>query len=106
ARVQAQIQHCAERVLFRLEMWNLAPHGRLEAPMPPATALQRLDLSPQQWADHRDLALLKSYSAGLATAQEGKPARFETLAAKGYDQLRTCLPSVEPTIVGAVANQK
>ena len=74
--------------------------------MPPATALQRLDLSPQQWADHRDLALLKSYSAGLATAQDGKPARFETLAAKGYDQLRTCLPSVEPTIVGAVANQK
>ena len=58
--------------------------------MPPVTALQRLHLSSEQWAGHADLALLKSYTAGLVTSQSGKPARLEDLATKGYDSLRAC----------------
>ena len=89
-QVQQQIDHCAERIFFRLEMWDLAPSARQEAPMPPVTALQRLHLSSEQWAGHADLALLKSYTAGLVTSQSGKPARLEDLATKGYDSLRAC----------------
>ena len=100
-RVQAYLQDCAERILFRLEMWSVAPRERPEAPMPPAMALQRLDLSPHQWTEHPDLALLKSYSAGLATSQDGTPVRLGTLAAKGYDNLRACLPSAGPTMAAA-----
>ena len=69
--------------------------------MPPAAALQRLDLSPQQWTAHPDLALLKSYSAGLVALPDGKPVRLETLAANGYDNLRACLPSGGPTVAAA-----
>jgi hypothetical protein len=82
-------------------MWSVAPHERPEAPMPPAVALKRLDLSTQQWTEHPDLALLKSYSAGLVTSQGGTPVRLETLAAKGYDNLRVCLPSAWPTMTAA-----
>ena len=70
----------------------MAPSARLEAPMPPVTALQRLHLSPEQWAGHPDLAVLKSYTADLLASQSRKPARLEDLAAKGYDNLRACSP--------------
>jgi hypothetical protein len=103
-QVQEHIHHCAERIFFRLEMWRLAPHARQEAPMPPVTALQRLHLSPEQWAGHADLALLKSYSADLVTSQNGKPARLEELAAKGYDNLRACAPPDGPAVAAALAN--
>jgi hypothetical protein len=105
-RVQTHIHDCAERILFRLEMWNLGPHERPEAPMPPAAALRRLDLSPQQWTAHPDLALLKSYSAGLVASPDGKPVRFETLAANGYDNLRACLPSGGPTMAAGGAKRQ
>jgi hypothetical protein len=91
-QIQEQISACAERILFRLEMWDLAPSARPEAPMPPVTALQRLHLSPEQWAGHPDLGVLKSYTADLLASQNGKPARLEDLAAKGYDNLRACSP--------------
>lgn len=69
--------------------------------MPPVTALQRLHLSPEQWAGHADLALLKSYTADLMTSQSGKPARLEDLATKGYDNLRACVPSTGPAVAAA-----
>jgi hypothetical protein len=105
-RVQAHIHDCAERILFRLEMWSLGSHERPEAPMPPAGALRRLDLSPQQWTAHSDLALLKSYSAGLVASPDGKPVRFETLAANGYDNLRACLPSGGSTVAAGGAKRQ
>jgi mono/diheme cytochrome c family protein len=97
-QVQEQIQHCAERIFFRLEMWDLAPSARQEAPMPPITSLQRLHLSPEEWAGHADLALLKSYTADLVKSQGGKPVRLEDLATKGYDNLRACVPSAEAAV--------
>lgn len=105
-RVRTSMRDCAERILFRLEMWSLGAHERPEAPMPPAASLQRLDLSPQQWAEHPDLALLKSYSAGLVTSPGGQPVRFETLAAKGYDNLQACLPSAGSAMAAGVARQR
>lgn len=66
--------------------------------MPPVTALQRLHLSPEQWAGHADFALLKSHSADLVKTQNGKPARLEDLVTKGYDSLRPCMPSDGPAV--------
>lgn len=94
-QVQEQIQRCAERIFFRLEMWGLAPSARHEAPMPPITSLQRLRLSPEEWASHTDLALLKSYTAGLVGSQGGKPVRLEDLAMKGYDNLSACVQTTD-----------
>lgn len=69
--------------------------------MPPVTSLQRLHLSPDQWAGHADLALLKSYTAELLKSQNGEPARLEDLASKGYDNLRACVPSDGSAVAAA-----
>lgn len=97
-QTEDQLQHCAERIFFRLAMWGVAASARQEAPMPPVTALQRLHLSPEQWAGHADFALLKSHSADLVKTQNGKPARLEDLVTKGYDSLRPCMPSDGPAV--------
>ncbi|HJR75676.1 MAG TPA: hypothetical protein VJ805_01850 [Nitrospiraceae bacterium] len=89
-QIQEQIRDCAERILFRLEMWAMPPSARQEAPMPPVTALQRVHLSPEQWAGHADLGLLKSYTADLLASQTGTQMRLADLAAKGYDNLQPC----------------
>ena len=101
SKVKEEIDHCAERIFFRLEMWALAPHERQEAPMPPATALQRLHLSPEQWASHPDLAWLKSYTAAVLKSQGGKPTRLEDLATKGYDNLQACVPPTRAAVAAA-----
>jgi hypothetical protein len=87
-----RIEACAERIVFRLEMWGVPPSARPEAPMPPATALPQLRLTPEQWAGYADLALLKSYAADLAGSGKGQSVRLADLAAKGYDNLRACTP--------------
>ncbi|WHZ13564.1 MAG: hypothetical protein OJF52_000396 [Nitrospira sp.] len=99
-QIKEQVHHCAERILFRLEMWGLPPSRRQEAPMPPITELQRLNLSPEQWADHADLASMKSYSAEWLKSQ-GETPRLEGLAAKGYDNLRECMPPSAPAVAAA-----
>lgn len=69
--------------------------------MPPVTALRRLHLSPELWAGHADLALLKSYTADLVKSQGGKPVQLEDLATKGYDNLRACVPSDGAAVAAA-----
>jgi len=101
-QIHEQVRHCAERILFRLEMWGLPPSARQEAPMPPITALQRLNLTPEQWAGHADLALMKAYSAESLRSQ-GETPRSEGPAAKGYDDLRECMPPSAPTAAAASA---
>ena len=86
-----QIQRCAGRIFFRLEMWKLPPSARQEAPMPPISYLGRLGLSPEEWAAHTDLALLKAYTAGLVESQDGKPVQLEDFVGKGYDNLSACV---------------
>ena len=64
--------------------------------MPPTTALKRLQLSPEQWAGHADLALLKSYVAGLTKSQTGDAIRLQNPRTTGYDNLRACMPPLKP----------
>jgi hypothetical protein len=100
-QVKEQMQQCVERLVVRLNMWQLPEADRPETPMPPVVALQRLKLSPEQWAGHADLTLLKSYVAGLATSQSGAPIRVQDLVTKGYDNLPACMPpSKSAAVVG------
>ncbi len=75
--------------------------------MPPGTALQRLNLTPERWAAHADLAGLKDYAAAVLKARDGTPPRLDHLLSRGYDNLSNCLPSSETqpaTGVEAVRN--
>jgi hypothetical protein len=102
--VQAQVNHCAERIFFRLEMWGLRAPDRPETPMPPVNALRRLSIAPEQWATHPDLAVLKNYAAEVLKSG-GKPPRLEDFVSQGYDNLRECLPNSQEQMVSGLFSQ-
>jgi hypothetical protein len=93
--VQQQVEHCAERILFRLHMWKLNPRDRPEAPMPPFTSLRRHHLSPNEWVDHIELTVLENYVADVLQTETGTFPELKDLASKGYDNLRPCLPPTQ-----------
>jgi hypothetical protein len=90
-KVEANVKQCAERIFFRLSMWN-SPLP-LEAPMPPFHALQRKGLSPAQWVGHDDLATLQQYVGQILESETGKSPKMRDLIERGYDNLRGCMPS-------------
>ncbi|HVR09378.1 MAG TPA: hypothetical protein VMW75_15120 [Thermoanaerobaculia bacterium] len=91
-RISANLAHCAERLFFRLSMWQLAAEGRAKTPMPPASALRGLEIDPESWPRHPDLALLTGYAENVLRRQTGEAPRLDALAARGYEGLRSCLP--------------
>ncbi len=91
--VRARVGRCAERIWFRLGMWELPHDDRPKTAMPPVRALRRLHLDPEEWPRNPDLALLRQYVAGLLRAQAGAPPRLEEMTARGYENLRECLPA-------------
>jgi hypothetical protein len=97
-QVQDQVNHCAERIYFRLDMWQLRASDRPETPMPPGTALRRLNLTPERWAAHADLAVLKQYAAAVLQARNGVSPRLDDFLVRGYDNLTACLPSSESDV--------
>ena len=91
-KVQQQVSHCAERIFFRLHMWELSPPVRHEAPMPPVTSLHRHSLSPNEWVNHKDLSVMETYIADVLLNQTGALPDLKDLISKGYDNLQVCLP--------------
>jgi hypothetical protein len=92
AEVRANLAHCAERLFFRLSMWQVPHDDRPKTAMPPVQALRRLHLDPAEWPGHPDLILLRQHAADLLKSQTGVAPRLEDLAARGYEGLRECLP--------------
>jgi hypothetical protein len=92
AQVKEQVDHCAERIRFRLEMWRLPPADRPEAPMPPVAGLVRLNVSPEQWPAHSDLAKLNEYVTRTVNPAAASLSRDDLLSHE-YDTLRECLPA-------------
>jgi hypothetical protein len=90
--VAANIAHCAERLYVRLSMWQVAPEQRVKTPMPPQYALYGFHSSPQAWRDSAELSALKTYVERTLQAQSGKTPRPDELLARGYENLRACLP--------------
>jgi len=89
-QVKANIKQCAERILFRLSMWDDLPHARLEAPMPPFYALQRQGLSPDQWIGHDDFVTLRAHVRRTLESETGDAPEMGALIQRGYDRLMEC----------------
>lgn len=91
-QIEAHLAHCAERLFFRLSMWQLDDAHRAKTPMPPIYALRGLEVDSGSWPHHADLRLLTAYAGDLLRRQTGSPPRLDELAARGYEGLRSCLP--------------
>ena len=87
---RARIEHCAERIFYRLAMWGVGPESRSRSPMPPLAGLNAVGLSTEDWTKSQDLESLTSYVVALLQAQ---PAEGDTSPLdKPYPGLRACLP--------------
>jgi len=100
AEVEAKLAHCAERISFRLEMWRMKEGARPKTPMPPENALGGLSVSREAWPDHPDLHTLQDHVGGILRGQTRSSSSPETLQARGYDNLRACLPEPSPASKG------
>jgi hypothetical protein len=87
-RVRSNLAHCAERIFYRLDLWNLPATDRPKTPMPPVHSLPALGL---ELGDPR-LAPLRQHAAGLLRQETGRDPRLAELEARGYENLRSCLP--------------
>lgn len=82
--VQAKLTHCAARIEYRLNMWDLSPPERTKTPMPPELALRADQIDPAQWPANPALIQIRDYIHSLRDTQ--------LAASPDYPQLETCLP--------------
>lgn len=92
AMVARNINQCAERIFFRLSMWQLNSEGRAKSPMPPATALYKLGFSQRHWASSDELLSLKHAVTKLINKKSGKNPDIAQYIKTGFDNLPECLP--------------
>ena len=84
-RVDGKLKHCADRIFFRLAMWDVAPERRPKTPMPPATGLT---MHAERWMTSADLAAMRDY---LAPFVHGKLKQApEKLVSRSYEALPSC----------------
>jgi hypothetical protein len=85
--VARNLDHCAERILYRLSMWDRPAAARAKSPMPPELAVHAFKPWPSAWAASAPLAEMKRDIARRA----GKT--FPEIAERRYETLRSCLPA-------------
>jgi len=90
-QVATNLRHCAERIFFRLSMWQLRHDDRPKTPMPPMLALTQLNAEPEKWPGSVELARLRQYAADLLQAQTGRTPDLDHLLNGNYENLRDCL---------------
>lgn len=93
AAVNARLDHCAERIFYRLSMWHVAEAQRGKTPMPPLTILATRGMDAPGWTRSPQLAALLDDARQRIRAQGGQPER---ILAQPFEQLRTCLPAPSP----------
>ena len=93
--IKANLERCADRIYFRLRMWQLADAERPKTPMPPRVMLDRLNVEPARWAASNDVAAMLDYVAGLLRAQGRDAPSPDQLAVKEYETLRPCFGGVQ-----------
>jgi mono/diheme cytochrome c family protein len=89
--VEVKLDRCAERLFFRLSMWELPEDRRPKTGMPPSPALAALSVPVHAWAEHADLALLKAEVAARLAKRTASPPKLSDLQKRGYSNLRSCL---------------
>lgn len=91
SQVAANLRQCAERIYFRLSMWQVTETERPKTPMPPALALDRLKWSSAQWATSPDLAAMTRDIAEVLRA-DGRPVPTAAqMLVKDYETLTPCV---------------
>jgi hypothetical protein len=89
-QVEANLRQCAERILFRLGMWQVLHSERPEAPMPPATELLHQGIRLEQWPVHADLRDLKNAAIEWVAERRRGPVREDEFLKEDYDALSAC----------------
>lgn len=91
AQVRTAVGHCAERIRYRLAMWDLEPGQRPKSPMPPQHAGSLDGERLEQWRR----GLLPSLRRALdqVAAAESPAPVAQQVAARPYSTLRRCLPA-------------
>lgn len=80
-----RIAGCAERIAFRLAMWDQPQEARAKSPMPPATWLRGAGLTPEDWRDGVDISAMRRYVSGLGAGPDA--------LSRDYASLAVCLPN-------------
>lgn len=93
AAVNARLDHCAERIFYRLSMWHLPEERRVKSTMPPITALSAHGFDATSWESSAPLADLLESARQRIVIQGGEP---EAVLTRPFEQLRTCLPATTP----------
>jgi hypothetical protein len=88
--VEREVTQCAERMAFRLAMWQRGGR-RSKTPMPPVSALRGLGVKADEWRSHEDLESLRDLVSGLLGGEAGTSVALDELRARPYEGLRPCL---------------
>ncbi len=89
--VRSNLSQCAERIFYRLGMWDLTPAAQPKTPMPPDLGLLAQSVDPHQWANSATLKELRRYISRELQQQTGKKPELEDFLNRDYEQLRICL---------------
>ena len=87
--VSANLRHCAERIYYRLTMWQSGAGVQSKTPMPPAYALYGFGSAVELWPRSPHLAELSRRAAELVRGKTG--AAPELLLERNYESLPACL---------------
>lgn len=88
-RRERQLDHCAERIYYRLRMWRNAETQRAKTPMPPPAVFTARGMDVHAWRQSAELTALTEDATVRIQRQHGSPER---VLAQDYDRLRSCLP--------------
>jgi hypothetical protein len=90
-RVDASLAQCAPRIFVRLAMWQAPEAERAKVPMPPPSASHRGVPQIQSQPDPA-IAALQVRAAAWLRAETGRTPDVSAMLARGYENLRPCLP--------------
>lgn len=92
-RIKVNLRQCAPRMFVRLSMWQQPAAARAKVPMPPPRASR--DGSPAiQHESDAGIAELRATVAEWLRAEDGNAPDAAAMLARGYENLRPCLPAV------------
>ena len=91
-QVLAGIAQCAERIQYRLAMWDVQQDRRTKSPMPPRQAVSLSDAELETWTRGPLLQLRRALSEIAARKQQPLPAQPQATA-RAYVELRPCMPT-------------
>ncbi len=92
-RVSAALATCAPRIFVRVSMWQSSVSMREKTPMPPAFAVHLAAAGRGEGPDPGVIASLRDTAGELLRAETGRVPTADELLARGYENLRPCLPA-------------